>query len=190
MLMLDTRLFLRRVLNVLKIDLTVDLRDAMGDRLFLTGGFRRDGVLFDVKQATALKYVFLIRLVAYYSKKNLICREHAEALSSRQAIAQSRKSRGLFDWFYRREESLFAPSYEYKAGESACRISGTLAVKRVTGAFYQMAYVLFFSGLILGYLANLHITTLGHGYASFSHVDHNRRVVLTIWSPLRTYLEL
>jgi hypothetical protein len=115
--------------------LSVDLRDAMGDRLFLTGGFRRDGVLFDVGLATALK-------------------EHAAALSARQAIAQSRKSRGLFTWLYNREKSLFKPTYDYKPGESACRISGTLAVKRV--------------------MANLHITTLGHGYASHSHVDHKQ----------------
>lgn len=31
----------------------------MGDRLFLTGGFRRDGVVFDAGQATALKCVSL-----------------------------------------------------------------------------------------------------------------------------------
>ena len=43
------------MLNLLKIVISIDLRDAMGDRLFLTGGFRRDGVLFDVGQATALK---------------------------------------------------------------------------------------------------------------------------------------
>lgn len=115
--------------------ITIDLRDAMGDRLFLSGGLRRDGVLFDVGQATALK-------------------EHAAALSARQAIAQSRKSRGLFDWLFRREKSLFKPMYKYEPAATACRISGTLAVKRVT--------------------ANLHITTLGHGYASHSHVDHRQ----------------
>jgi len=60
----------------------------------------------------------------------------------------------LFDWLYRREKSLFQPTYDYKPGENSCRISGTLAVKRVT--------------------ANLHITTLGHGYASNSHVDHKQ----------------
>jgi hypothetical protein len=89
--------------------------------------------------------------VAYYSNFFLkIRREHSAALSSRQAIAQSRKSRGLFDWLYRREKSLFKPTYDYKKGESACRISGTLAVKRVTGAFYQMSC--FFEGeLILGH---------------------------------------
>jgi hypothetical protein len=44
------------------------------------------------------------------------------------------------------------------------RISGTLAVKRVTGAFYQMAYF-FFLGLILGHTFNSTISskpTLGH----------------------------
>ena len=30
--------------------------DVMGDRLFLSGGFRRDGTFFDVGQATALKW--------------------------------------------------------------------------------------------------------------------------------------
>ncbi|KAF8149031.1 endoplasmic reticulum vesicle transporter-domain-containing protein [Crassisporium funariophilum] len=115
--------------------LSVDLRDAMGDRLFLSGGLRRDGVLFDVGQATALK-------------------EHSEALSARQAISQSRKSRGVLSWLFRREKSLYKPSYNYVTAGTACRISGTLQVKRVT--------------------ANLHITTLGHGYASYEHVDHNQ----------------
>lgn len=35
----------------------------------------------------------------------------------------------------------------------ACRIYGSMAAKKVTG--------------------NLHITTLGHGYFSFEHTDHN-----------------
>ncbi|KAJ3506970.1 hypothetical protein NLJ89_g6563 [Agrocybe chaxingu] len=115
--------------------LSVDLRDAMGDRLFLSGGLRRDGVLFDVGQATAL-------------------REHSEALSASQAVAQSRASRGMFDWLFRRKKSLFAPTYKHVGDSSACRIAGTLQVKRVT--------------------ANLHITTLGHGYSSYEHVDHSK----------------
>lgn len=115
--------------------LSVDLRDAMGDRLFLSGGLRRDGTFFDVGQATAL-------------------REHSAALSARQAVSQSRKSRGMFAWIFKRNKSLFKPTYNYKEGGTACRISGTLIVKRVT--------------------ANLHITTLGHGYASYEHVDHKQ----------------
>ncbi|KAF9475437.1 DUF1692-domain-containing protein [Pholiota conissans] len=115
--------------------LSVDLRDAMGDRLFLTGGFRRDGTFFDVGQATALQ-------------------AHSQALSARQVVAQSRTSRGVLAWLFRREKPLFKPSYKHTAAAGACRITGTLAVKRVT--------------------ANLHITTLGHGYASYEHVDHSQ----------------
>ena len=36
----------------------------------------------------------------------------------------------------------------------ACRIYGSMEVKRVTG--------------------NMHITTLGHGYLSWEHTDHTR----------------
>jgi hypothetical protein len=57
-------------------------------------------------------------------------------------------------WIFRREKPLFKPSYTHTAAASACRITGSLAVKRVT--------------------ANLHITTLGHGYSSYEHVDHNQ----------------
>jgi len=113
--------------------LSVDLRDAVGDRLYLSDGFRRDGTLFDVGQATTLK-------------------EHAEALSARQAISQSRKSRGFFATLFRRSTPQYRPTYNYQADGSACRVYGTIPVKKVT--------------------ANLHITTLGHGYVSAQHVDH------------------
>ncbi|KAH9981895.1 endoplasmic reticulum vesicle transporter-domain-containing protein [Russula compacta] len=114
--------------------LSVDLRDAVGDRLFLSKGFQRDGTLFDVGQATALK-------------------EHAAALTARQAVAESRKSRGFLSGLLRRPQSLYKPTYNYVPDGSACRIYGSLTVKRVT--------------------ANLHVTTLGHGYSSNVHVDHS-----------------
>lgn len=114
--------------------LTVDLRDAVGDRLYLSKGFHRDGTLFDIGQATALQ-------------------EHAEALTARQAVAESRKSRGLLSGLFRRSQDLYKPTYNYVPDGSACRIYGSLTVKRVT--------------------ANLHITTLGHGYSSNVHVDHS-----------------
>ncbi|ETW82589.1 hypothetical protein HETIRDRAFT_382665, partial [Heterobasidion irregulare TC 32-1] len=113
--------------------LSVDLRDVMGDRMYLSKGFRRDGTLFDIGQATTLK-------------------EHAEALSARQAVSQSRKSRGFFSLF-KRAPPTYKPTYNYQPDGSACRVYGSLDVKKVT--------------------ANLHITTLGHGYASSVHVDHN-----------------
>ena len=76
---------------------------------------------------------------------------------------------------------MFTPAYDYKPGEKACRISGTLAVKRVTGAFLPngLCFVFVFRADTWS-LANLHITTLGHGYASFSHVDHKGRFILTL----------
>ncbi|EIW83563.1 DUF1692-domain-containing protein [Coniophora puteana RWD-64-598 SS2] len=114
--------------------LSVDLRDVSGDRLYLSKGFRRDGTLFDIGQATSLK-------------------EHAKMLSAQQAVSQSRKSRGFFSWF-KRSKAEFRPTYNHQPDGSACRIYGTLAVKKVT--------------------ANLHVTTLGHGYTSHMHVDHTK----------------
>lgn len=101
-------------------------------------------------------------------------RAHSEALSASQVIAQSRRSRGLFDTLLsRNSEPKFKPTYNHEADASACRIYGTLAVKRVTG----MSRASLLSGRHhwRPFLANLHITTLGHGYASYEHVDHNRR---------------
>ncbi|KAF4579863.1 hypothetical protein EYR36_001683 [Pleurotus pulmonarius] len=114
--------------------MSVDLRDAVGDRLFLSGAFRRDGTLFDIGQATTLQ-------------------EHTTALSAQQAVSQSRTSRGLFDTVLRRSSGGFRQTFNHQADGGACRIWGSLSVKKVT--------------------ANLHITTLGHGYASYEHVDHS-----------------
>ncbi|KLO17378.1 DUF1692-domain-containing protein [Schizopora paradoxa] len=112
--------------------LSVDLRDAVGDRLFLSRGFKRDGTLFDIGQAKTLE-------------------AHSKALDAQQAVTQSRKSRGMFATLFRKKSD-FRPTYNHKPDGSACRIYGSLTVKKVT--------------------ANLHITTLGHGYASAQHVDH------------------
>ncbi|KAJ3711286.1 endoplasmic reticulum vesicle transporter-domain-containing protein [Lentinula raphanica] len=116
--------------------ISVDLRDAIGDRLFLSGsGLKRDGTRFDIGQATKLK-------------------EHSAMLSATQAVAQSRKSRGFFDTLLRRNSKPeIAPTFDHSPHPSACRVYGTIEVKKVT--------------------ANLHITTLGHGYASREHVNHN-----------------
>ena len=116
--------------------LSVDLRDAIGDRLFLSGTVSRDGTTFDTSQATQ----FLA---------------HSRALSVSEAVAQSRKSRGLFAFIRRLRSSPAARlKTKHQASSEACRIWGSLAVKRVT--------------------ANLHITTLGHGYSSYEHVPHDR----------------
>ncbi|KAK2467246.1 hypothetical protein APHAL10511_000795 [Amanita phalloides] len=115
--------------------LSIDLRDAVGDRLYLTGTLRRDGTVFDTSKATEFK-------------------EHAAVLSARQAIAQSRSSRGLLDALWnRRTADGFKPTYVHQDKGNACRIWGSMLAKRV--------------------MANLHITTLGHGYSSYEHVDHS-----------------
>ncbi|KAG6812261.1 hypothetical protein H0H92_003717 [Tricholoma furcatifolium] len=114
--------------------LSVDLRDAVGDRLMLTGNVRRDGVVFDTNQAS--KFV-----------------AHSDGLSVHEAVSQSRKSRGIFAWLRRKRDNS-QPTYDHVPSSHACRVSGSLAVKRTT--------------------ANLHITTMGHGYASYEHAPHDQ----------------
>jgi|SRR5882762_1667995 len=65
-----------------------------------------------------------------------VSREHGKALSARQVVAQSRKSRGFFSTIFRRSTPEFRPTYNYKRDGSSCRIYGTLDVKKVTGAFF------------------------------------------------------
>lgn len=107
---------------------------------------------FDVGQATLLQ-------------------EHTQALSARQAIAQSRKSRGLLDTILRRDPPAFKPTYNYHPDGSACRIFGTVTVKKVTGKGLYPMEITHCSPCPLP--ANLHVTTLGHGYTSHQHVDHS-----------------
>lgn len=115
--------------------LSVDLRDVVGDRLYLSKGFRRDGTLFDVGQAKGL-------------------REHQKMLSAEEAVSQSRKSRGFFGWWGRSKDK-YAKTYNYTPDGSACRIYGSIQVKKVT--------------------ANMHVTSLGHGYQSRIHVPHDSK---------------
>ncbi|QRV74956.1 Endoplasmic reticulum vesicle transporter [Ceratobasidium sp. AG-Ba] len=118
--------------------LSIDLRDSSGDRLFLTddtGGFRRDGTLFDVGQAHSLQNM-------------------KTSASPQDVVSASKRSqRGLFSSFKKPQAPAFRPTYNHVPDASACRIYGTVVVKKVT--------------------ANLHITTLGHGYTSYEHTDHN-----------------
>ncbi|EMD33361.1 hypothetical protein CERSUDRAFT_117979 [Gelatoporia subvermispora B] len=131
----DLKINVDMMVNMPCAYLSVDLRDAMGDRLYLSNAFRRDGTKFDIGQATTLQ-------------------EHAAALSARQVIAQSRKSRGFFSNLFRRTNGGYKATYNHQPDGSACRVFGSITAKKVT--------------------ANLHITTLGHGYATHSHVDHSK----------------
>ncbi|KIK60149.1 hypothetical protein GYMLUDRAFT_244581 [Collybiopsis luxurians FD-317 M1] len=99
----------------------VDLGDAIGDRLSLSrSGLKRDGTRFDIGQATKLK-------------------EHAPMLSATQAIAQSRKACGFFDTILRRtSKHEIAPTYDHPAHPSACRVYGTIEVKKLMYVFCQV----------------------------------------------------
>jgi len=102
-------------------------------------------------------------------------REHAEALTARQAIAESRKSRGFLSGLFRRPQDLYMPTYDYVPDGSACRIYGSLTVKKVTGTYpSNVCLYPIHHSCAASLLANLHITTVGHGYSSNLHVDHNR----------------
>ena len=142
--------------------LSVDLRDAVGDRLYLSKSFTRDGVsTFVANTILPLtiptdplrrqpSYFTQVRHPLLSSSPSLINlplnREHSEALSARQAIAQSRKSRGFLSTIFRRSGPAFRPTYNHKSDGSACRVYGTLEVKKVTGErFLYLIFGGFFS---------------------------------------------
>ncbi|EJU05029.1 DUF1692-domain-containing protein [Dacryopinax primogenitus] len=117
--------------------ISVDLRDAVGDRLHLSDQFKRDGTLFDARQATHI-------------------REQYTDYSAQQMVREAKTRRGrigIFDWLRRRQPSAFQPTFNHVKDGSACRVYGSMEVKKVQ--------------------ANLHITTLGHGYHSNEHTDHS-----------------
>ncbi|KAG8832637.1 hypothetical protein FRC17_000949 [Serendipita sp. 399] len=114
--------------------LSVDLRDAVGDRLHLSDTITRDGTLFDIGQAHEFK-------------------EHQRALSTREIVAASRRSRGFFSMF-KASRPQYRPTWNHTPAGSACRIYGSFAVRKLTG--------------------NFHITALGHGYGGVeSHASHD-----------------
>lgn len=136
----------------------MDLRDAVGERLHLSNGFRRDGVC----QRTVFPDVYpkLIRVpLRLYSipsrlgnsskssnphfilsvvSLTLPCPRRywsdRKALMAREAVALSRKSRGFFS-FLRSNKIMreMPPTYNYRPDGSACRVYGSIEVKKVTG---------------------------------------------------------
>jgi endoplasmic reticulum-Golgi intermediate compartment protein 2 len=106
-------------------------------------------------------------------------------LSARQAISQSRKSRGLFSALFRSNGPAFKPTYNFQPSGTACRVYGTVNVKKVTGKFTK-CHCIVISLFLKCAIANLHITTAGHGYSSPEHVDHNCMHFLLIVSVVRS----
>ncbi|POY76457.1 hypothetical protein BMF94_0658 [Rhodotorula taiwanensis] len=103
--------------------LTVDVRDAVGDRLHISEEIKKDGTVFDLGQAKEL--------------------QSGKGVSGTSASRMIRDSRG---------RRVFGKTKLLQENGPACRIYGSMEVKKVTG--------------------NLHITTLGHGYMSWEHTDH------------------
>ncbi|BGP50674.1 hypothetical protein JCM10450v2_006599 [Rhodotorula kratochvilovae] len=104
--------------------LTVDVRDAVGDRLHISDEFQKDGTTFEVGRARTLESAH----------------EGERAASASKMVRDAKGKR------------VFAKTAKVIENGPACRIYGSMTVKKVTG--------------------NLHITTLGHGYLSWEHTDH------------------
>ncbi|KAK8864570.1 hypothetical protein IAR55_001820 [Kwoniella newhampshirensis] len=133
--------------------LSIDLRDAVGDRLHLSNSFIKDGTHFNLGKAIAMKNAMPTSPSA------------SEIITSarRRTPNQKRSFSGIRRLFTRNPHSkktqqqkvgaAYRPTYDKVPDGPACRIYGSVDVKKVT--------------------ANLHVTTLGHGYMSFEHTDHH-----------------
>lgn len=124
-------------------DLTIDLRDAVGDRLHLSDAFVKDGTTFAVGRAQS-------------SMRYTNAPSAAEIISSarRRAPTQKKSFSGIRRLFRSRpiKQAAFRATHPKLQEGPGCRIYGSVEVKKVTG--------------------NLHVTTLGHGYMSYEHTDH------------------
>ncbi|KAL7409691.1 endoplasmic reticulum vesicle transporter-domain-containing protein [Mrakia frigida] len=139
--------------------LSIDLRDAVGDRVFLSNDFTKDGTDFDTSRASE-----------FQSSTTASLGLNSNSASS--IIAQTpRRSSGLLSLFYsssaatKRPNSLYRKTRKPIPDGPACRVYGSVEVKKVT--------------------ANLHVTTLGHGYMSYEHTDHglmNLSHIIHEWS--------
>ncbi|KPV74087.1 uncharacterized protein RHOBADRAFT_54648 [Rhodotorula graminis WP1] len=103
--------------------LTVDVRDAVGDRLHISDEFKKDGTTFEIGRARSI-----------------------QNLHDGQGVSASKMVRDASG------KRVFGKTVKPVEDGPACRIYGSMSVKKVTG--------------------NLHITTLGHGYLSWEHTDH------------------
>ncbi|KAL7004925.1 hypothetical protein EMMF5_005538 [Cystobasidiomycetes sp. EMM_F5] len=104
--------------------LSVDVRDAVGDRLHISEEFKKDGTSFEIG--------------------------HARRIANIADLDRSAASKILREARGKRQ---FQKTVHPVQDGPACRIYGSMTVKRVTG--------------------NLHVTTLGHGYMSWEHTEHH-----------------
>ncbi|KAL1411398.1 hypothetical protein Q8F55_002354 [Vanrija albida] len=127
--------------------LTIDLRDAVGDRLHLNNDFAKEGTHFNPGRATAnkvgssTKAASVSELISSAKRRTP---NQKSSLSGLRALFTSRDSE--------RRHAAYRATHDKVDNGPACRIYGSVEVKKVT--------------------ANLHITSLGHGYVSYEHTDH------------------
>jgi hypothetical protein len=71
-----------------------------------------------------------------FTRSLIIChhREHGRQVSVTETVSQSKASRGIFA-FWRRAKPVFKPTYAHEPDAAACRIYGSLLVKKVTGMY-------------------------------------------------------
>lgn len=119
--------------------LTVDVRDAVGDRLHVASTeFTKDGTTFEIGHAGRLDALPMPDLNV----------EGTIDASKKKPLFSMRKPQNKK--FHK--QPAFQKTAHVVPDGPACRIYGSMEVKRVTG--------------------NLHITTLGHGYLSWEHTAH------------------
>lgn len=133
--------------------LSIDLRDVVGDRLHLSDDFVKDGTTFEVGRATSMNP----SQPTAPSAHKIIRDAHRSPRPGKSLSHTSTKRRtlsGISALFSRspNPHSAYRPTRNLVQDGPACRIYGSVGVKKVT--------------------ANLHITTLGHGYMSWEHTDH------------------
>ncbi|CAO1616010.1 unnamed protein product [Parajaminaea phylloscopi] len=125
--------------------LTVDVRDAVGDRLhFSDTEITKDETDFEVGHAGRLDSIPM----ADRAIGDLVdAARHLHVPTFSRKSKPKRKAKG-----YGGKQVAFAPTEHIVKDGNACRIYGSVLLKKVTG--------------------NLHISTLGHGYFSFEHTPH------------------
>ncbi|RSH86879.1 uncharacterized protein EHS24_005157 [Apiotrichum porosum] len=129
--------------------LSIDLRDAVGDRLHLSGDFAKEGTIFNAGKATSMKLVSATQAI---SASKVISDARRSTPNQKRGSLSGLKALFSSKGNAQKQHAEYRPTHNKVDDGPACRIYGSVEVKKVTG--------------------NLHITTLGHGYMSFEHTDH------------------
>ncbi|KAK1924342.1 putative ER to Golgi transport-related protein [Papiliotrema laurentii] len=126
--------------------LSIDLRDAVGDRLHLSDDFVKDGTTFEIGRSKSdqLEPTAPSASQIISSSRRKTPNQRTTFSGIRRLFASSPRPR--------KSQASYRPTYDKVEDGPACRIYGSVEVKKVT--------------------ANLHVTTLGHGYMSLEHTDH------------------